>query len=372
MIANILDYLRWRGDVPLKYSEFNEVDGAVLARITYLPFEYALEPESMEKIRLDTVADKLLRHHECISIIRKNDDVELLKLLKESERFKSMVLFGFVNKLEAETQTQFSAITVGTEEESCYVAFRGTDNTLIGWKEDFNMGFVCPVPAQKLSVKYIEGIAEHSKGELTVGGHSKGGNLAVYAAAFCSQEVQGRIRTVYNYDGPGFDGKVLEQESYKRITDRVNTFVPQSSIVGMLLEHEESYTIVHSEQTGLMQHNIYSWDVERNKFLYLESVDSNSKFVDYTIKAWIADMDYAQREEFIDTVYTVIRETNVKTLRELSDNWFASAKIVLKSVKNLDEETRKTVMQALRLLLKSAKAGFILTRQSRKIHEDEK
>lgn len=369
MIANILDYLRWRGDITLEYSGFNEIDGAVLARITYLPFEYALEPGSVDGVSLNTIADRLLRHHECDSIIRKENDVELLKLIKDSERFKSMEVFGFVNKLEAETQTQFSAVTIRMEKEKYYVAFRGTDNTLIGWKEDFNMGFVCPVPAQRLSVEYLDGIATHCKGVLTVGGHSKGGNLAVYAAAFCSEEAQSRIRTVYNYDGPGFDERVLGQEGYKKITDRVNTFVPQSSVVGMLLGHEESYTIVHSEQSGLMQHDIYSWDVERNNFMYLESVDSSSRFVDYTIKAWIADMDYAQREEFIDTVYTVIRETNVKTLRELSENWFASAKIVLKSIKNLDEETRKAAMQALLLLVKSAKVGIAQVRQSKKMSE---
>ena len=171
--------------------------------------------------------------------------------LLNSRRFNSMKLFAYVNKIDEKTQTQFSAITIKINENELYISFRGTDNTLIGWKEDFNMGFVFPVPAQELAVDYIEKIASRHSENMLVGGHSKGGNLAVYSAAFCSEAVQNRIEIVYNFDGPGFDEKVLQKDGYKRICNKVNTFVPQSSVVGMLLNHEERYIIVHSTQLGL-------------------------------------------------------------------------------------------------------------------------
>ena len=220
------------------------------------------------------------------------------------------------------------------------------------------MGFVCPVPAQQLAVGYLEEAAKGYDGEFLIGGHSKGGNLAVYSAAFCKKEIQPKIKTVWNYDGPGFDEKVLSKTGYKNICDRVRTFVPQSSVVGMLLSHEEEYTIVHSRNAGIMQHDIYSWDVERDSFSYLETVDNSSKFVDYTLKAWISDMDYEQREKFTDAIFEVISETNVSTLHELGENWFENTKTVLKSVKNLDEPTRKAVTQAIKLLAKSAGTGL--------------
>ena len=151
------------------------------------------------------------------------------------------------------------------------------------------MGFVFPVPAQELAVDYIEKIASRHSENMLVGGHSKGGNLAVYSAAFCSEAVQNRIEIVYNFDGPGFDEKVLQKDGYKRICNKVNTFVPQSSVVGMLLNHEERYIIVHSTQLGLLQHDLYSWSVQIDSFICLEAVDNTGRFIDYTLKAWIAN-----------------------------------------------------------------------------------
>lgn len=359
MITNIFDYLVWRGDLALECSECNEVDGVILARLSYLPFEKVMEQRSVNTMKLASAAESFLELPDLESAVLMKEDVRLLAFLAESPRFQNMELLMYVNQIEAETQTQFSAITVKLNRDYYFIAFRGTDNTLIGWKEDFNMSFVCPVPAQKLALHYVETIAHSVSGKFIIGGHSKGGNLAVYASACCSHDIQERIEKVYNYDGPGFDEKILLTDGYQKICQRVNTFVPQSSIVGMLLGHEEEYTIVHSAQvSGIWQHDIYSWEVRRHQFVCLESVNNSSRFIDYTLKAWVADLDYAQRELFIDTIYTVISETNAATIHELGDNWFASAKTVLKTVKNLDEETRRAVTQTLLLLAKSAKTGM--------------
>mgnify|MGYP000350390196 FL=1 len=220
-------------------------------------------------------------------------------------------------------------------------------------------GFVCPVPGQKLAVDYLQRAARRLPGRLTVCGHSKGGNFAVYAAAFCGEEIQDRIEAVYNYDGPGFDSKVLSEPGYQRICQKIQTFVPQSSVVGMLLGHEEKYIIVHSEQTFLQQHDTYSWEVRQKHFHYLDTVDSSSRFVDYTLKAWLAQMTPAQREQFVDAIYEVMRQTNAHTLHQMNENWLASAASILKSAKNMDEETRQAVTHAAGLRLSSAKDGLL-------------
>lgn len=359
MIANIFDYFVWRGDLTLEHSGFNEIDGVILARLSYLPFEKIMEQQSMNATKIAFAAKAFLELPNIDSIVLMKEDVRLLAFLAESPRFQNMEILMYVNQIDTETQTQFSVITVKLNENHYFISFRGTDNTLIGWKEDFNMSFVCPVPAQELALHYIENIAHSVSGSFIIGGHSKGGNLAVYASSCCSDDIQERIEKVYNYDGPGFDERFLLTDGYKKIFRRVNTFVPQSSIVGMLLGHEEEYTIVHSSQlSGILQHDTYSWEIERDAFVCLESVNNSSKFIDYTLKAWVQDLDYSQREKFIDTVYTVISETNATTFRELGDNWFSSAKIVLKSIKNLDEATRRAVTQTLLLLAKSAKTGM--------------
>lgn len=136
-------------------------------------------------------------------ILWMKEDIRLLASLAESPRFQNMEIMMYVNQIDTETQTQFPVITVLIDEDRYFISFRGTDNTLVGWKEDFNMGFVCPVPAQELALHYVEKIAHSVSGRFIIGRHSKGGNLAAYTSACCSNDVQERIEKVYNYDGPG-------------------------------------------------------------------------------------------------------------------------------------------------------------------------
>ena len=364
-MTTLFDYLSWRGDLPLSADPFHEVDGVILARFTYMPFHRVLQRDSLTPTTVEAVCRALLALPDIETAVRRRGDTDLLRALVESPRYKGMELTAYADRLDAESQTQFSAITVKLEEGHYCVAYRGTDNTLIGWKEDFNMGFVCPVPGQKLAVDYLQKAARRLPGRLTVCGHSKGGNFAVYAAAFCGEEIQDRIEAVYNYDGPGFDSKVLSEPGYQRICKKIQTFVPQSSVVGMLLGHEEKYTIVHSNKTGLTQHDIYSWEVGRDSFLHLDTVTSSSRFVDKTLKNWMGEMTPAQRESFTDAIFTVIDGADVSTLHELGDNWFQSTKGMLKSIKGLDEPTRKAVTHTLMLLAKSTGSGlFRMLRQT--------
>lgn len=357
-MTDIFDYLYWRGDLSTEQIPMNAVDGMVLARMSYLPFEYAAPLSAGKSVTVAEAAKALLSQNDLDEKIRQKSDIPLLEALTENHRFGDIAVSDCTSTIDTETQTQFAASTFHMADCSVCVSFRGTDNTLVGWKEDFNMSFVCPVPGQARAVEYLERIAARYTGELTVVGHSKGGNLAVYAAAFCRVETQNRIRAVFNYDGPGFDDKVLQTDGYRAICNKVGTFVPQSSVVGMLLGHEEKYTIIHSEQLGIMQHDIFSWEVGRDGFACLTAVDNSSRFINYTLKAWIAEMDYKQRETFIDAIYAVLTETHAGTLDELSENWFENARTVIKSLKSLDEPTRKALSQAITLLAKSAKEGL--------------
>lgn len=355
-MANFMDYLSWRGDLTMQQSPLNEVDGVILARFSYAPFECAADAFSEENPTIGSVCAKLLAVEDLKSRLTQEDDWALLQTLMQCPRFRSLRLLAHENKLDLESQTQFSAVTVQISDDQYYIAFRGTDRTLVGWKEDFNMSFVHPVPAQTLAVEYFTAIANTVCGELFLGGHSKGGNLAVYASAFCPADIQPRIRAVYNFDGPGFDACVLDTASYQAVCSRVHTFVPQSSIVGMLLEHEETYSIVHSTQkTGIWQHDIYSWQLMCNQFTCLDTVTNSSRFINSALKAWLTEMDRAKREKFVDTCYALLRSTNAQTLDDLGDRWFACAKTILKAARHLDESDRKIVSEALRTLMKCAK-----------------
>lgn len=384
---SIFDYLYWRGDLGFDESPLNEVDSLILARFSYMPMEMiGLQNLSKEKVvPLKEVASLIISKMKEIPeekrVFLNKQDIHLLEALSNSERFSSLGVFAFRYELDDETQTQFCAVSLKLGSKTgpdIFVAFRGTDNTLIGWKEDCNMGFICPVPAQVLAAEYLDEIASCSnfmgtsgyetsctapcthKPDIIVAGHSKGGNLAVYAASFCSSAAQKRIVHVYNFDGPGFDAKVLSRPEYQRICERTTTFVPQSSVVGMLLGHEEPYIVIHSEQSGLMQHDLYSWCIERTGFECLEKVTDGSRFVDATLKSWIAGMDYSQREGLVDAAYEVLSKTNARTLRDLGSNWLSNSVAIMSSIGALDESSRTVALQALKALVKCAGATMAL------------
>ncbi|MBQ9985822.1 MAG: DUF2974 domain-containing protein [Oscillospiraceae bacterium] len=350
-MANVFDYLMWRGDIPLRVKPLNEVDGMVLSRLSYAPFEL-IGVESA--VTVGQACKALLEIPQIEKKLLVKADKRLLEMLCESERFRELVLFEYVNRIDEESETQFSAVTVQVGRGKYYIAFRGTDETLIGWKEDFNMSFTTPVPAQKLAVEYFERLASRVMGTFTLGGHSKGGNLAVYAAAFCSPRLQTRISRIENFDGPGFDAKVLETGGYKKIQQRANTFIPQSSVVGLLLEHEEEYTIVKSTSQGLFQHDTYSWEIERDKYSYLETVTGTSRFLDYAMKEWLASMSAEKREKLVDVLFDALADTNAKTVKDLGENWVGNTLSILRSLHTVDDETRKLLTEAVRLFAKGA------------------
>ncbi len=354
-MSNVFDYFAWRGDLRFSQAQFNEIDGAILARFAYAPFECMENPIGEGAVSIKEAARSLLKHPEIQDKVLLKVDLKLIEGIADCERFNDLKIFAYENVYDIDTQIQFSAITIQLDSDSYFVAFRGTDATFIGWKEDFNMSFICPVPSQELAVKYLNKVAKTLDGRLIIGGHSKGGNLSVYSSAFCEKSIQERIDAIYNFDGPGFDKSILLTEGYKSICDRIKTFIPQSSIVGLLLEHEESYTIVRAQAINILQHDLLSWEVQRDRVEYLETVTNSSKFIDTTLKAWVADMTPEQREKFIDTVYSIVSETNLQSFKDLNNNYISSAKSITNAIKNLDEETRQAVIKALLSLAKCAK-----------------
>ncbi len=373
--ANLFDYLKWRGDVTMEQSPFNEIDGMILARLVYAPFGLVLtdgeqlsgsELPDRTLVRehyyeLKSVMELLLAVPEIEKRVLDAEDVKLFAELAKSPRFMHLYLGDFIDLFDKKEEIQFAACVVRISDKLHCVTYRGTDSTLIGWKENFNMGFICPIRSQVLAKEYLEDFAEHVRGKLLLAGHSKGGNLASYAAAFCNVKIQKRIQTVYNYDGPGFEEKVLEEEGFQRICDRIRTFVPQASMVGMLLGHKEQHQVVHSTEVRVpIQHNMYSWEVLGTRFVYEESVNSTSVYLDHTMKDWLASMDIEKRERFVEAAYSLIADTPDKTLSGLLSNWKQNSKLVLRSLIQMDEESKKTISEGMSLFFKCARNASFL------------
>lgn len=355
-MPNAIDYIDWRGDIPFSFSPFNEVDNLLMCKLVSLDFTGIVPSEGERSIQeaAQGYFDKFGEEDVRRGVLLAPGAVTMLKKMLKAPRFQELRLRDYVYHVDPAAEKQFSAMTIVLPDETRFIAFRGTDDNIVAWKEDFNMGSLDAVPAQTDAASYLMRAAWRFDGKMRVGGHSKGGNLAVYAAAFCPAALQERIAAVYNNDGPGFDAEVIALPGYQRICARVQTFVPQSSIVGMLLEHEEAYTIIHSTGDGFGQHNLYTWEVLRDRFVTLETVTNGSRFLDRTLKQWLAGLEPEQRERTIDTVYHMLCETNAETLHELKENRFSRALALLRSAKGLDEDTRKLLVHAAGVFFRSA------------------
>ena len=376
-MANILDYLDWRGDLTLAASPFNEVDALLLAELSFIEFEGIVPPPELGRgLRLRDAAEAYFARRknrsDSMGALVPGDIPAMLRAMAESRRFGDMMLNAFEERIDEALEQQFAAVTIDLGDGTVYVSFRGTDDTLVGWKENLNMSFLAEVPAQERAVRYLERIArKYPDRFLRVGGHSKGGNLAIYSAVKCAPAVQDRILDVYNNDGPGFLNDLSATPEHRRIAERIHTVVPQSSVVGMLLEHEKNAQVVHSTYDGIMQHDGFSWEVKGAQFVHLEDFSREGKLLDETIDTWADALSARQRENFADALYEVLTATGARTLSDLSGEKLKSAVSILKSYKNLDRETREALSGALKLLLRLGAKSVIESAQEEQEQEME-
>ena len=350
-MADMFDYLKWRGDLPFSSIPPTPVDALVFSTLVYIAFDGIVPEDLSHPIPLHVAANAFLGLADAESRVRTKSDLALLRAAAESPRLRNTQLAFFRNKLIAEEETQFAAMAFLLDDKTAFLAFRGTDYSLVGWKEDFNMSFRDSVPAQDEAASYTVSFAAQFSGPLRLGGHSKGGNLGVFAAAKAPLGVQKRIQAVYNLDGPGFTSSLMGNSGYLRIVPKVHTYIPESSIIGILLEHEESYSVIKSRQVSVMQHEPYSWEVLGGDFVHVKEISAGSRFADQTIRNWIADMTNSEREAFVDAVYELLRAGGASQVGDL-----LHPKSILAFLRKLraNDATRKLLTGEMTELLKAA------------------
>ena len=316
-MANIFDYIKWRGDLTFTQDPPNEVDALVFSGLAYIRFDGEVKEYPEKPLLLTAAAEQFFAREDYETCCRVHKDLDLLRAAAESRRFGGCFLCMYRDLLIPEQETQFAAMTFLLDDGSMFLAFRGTDYTLVGWKEDFNMTFQQTVPAQRLALQYARDVAQEHLRPMHLGGHSKGGNLAVFAAARSSPMIQNRICSVFSNDGPGFTKYLMGDPGYLAMVPKIKTYIPQSSVIGMLLEHEEPYTVIRSKTVGLLQHDPYSWEVLGKEFIPVQEITESSQFVDATIKTWFADMTNAERNQLVDVMFSVLGSGEVTTVQEL-------------------------------------------------------
>lgn len=355
-MSNIFDYITWRGDLTFEVDPLNEVDGLIFSQLAYLPFDGILMEGWTNALTVEEAGKQYFelfskRKISAMPVLLRNCS-RLLKAVMEAERYKNLQLTNYVARFDPVSSKQFGAMVILLDRRNGFVAFRGTDDTLAGWEEDFKLSYMCPVASQVEAVQYLVEVMENFRGELALGGHSKGGNLAIYSAMKLPPKAKKRILTIFNYDGPGFLEAVINTQEYQNTAEKVISFMPQGSIVGMILFHDEEYKIIQSNEKSFYQHTAVSWEVEGRYFKGQGDFKNSSLIFNDANKAWMNEISIEQRALFIEVIFKVLRSGKVDTVSGMKEDLLSSANSIIKSYNGLDKTTRKLVKNIVSQMIK--------------------
>lgn len=353
---NIIEYANENGIVDFTEVPFGEVDSLVISQLSYLKFEGIVPGPSEGKNGI--VLSDVINHEKYDSIYRDERNHEINKTffeaLSKSRRFGNLILNNFIDIIDETVDVQFSAMTVESEQGIKYVVFRGTDDSIVGWKEDLNMTFKMPVPAQKYSIEYLERVASLIDGNFIVGGHSKGGNLAVYSSMNCKKDVRDRITCIYSHDGPGFRSELMEDSYYPEIADRIRKFVPKSAFFGMF-GNVEDVIVVDCEKHGIRQHNPYNWLVDHFELKKAAHIGKYSMLQAEAIHTWAMEMTPDKWEALSERIFGVLEAADVNNVNEFNEDFIGTVSKIRVAAENVDEETNKTVSDILSMFRETAR-----------------
>lgn len=352
-MADIFDYLIWRGDLDFDAAPFCEVDNLIFSLLAYVDFRHIAPERQEDALPLAQISDLYFQRHPWskgkLGVLLPDQIQDLLLEAGDSRRFGSVRLWNHVNQIDSAREMQFSATTFSLGTGQTMAAFRGTDDTIVGWKEDFNMAVLFPVPAQQEAAIYLDRIAAATGDRIIVGGHSKGGNLAVYAAAFCTPQTRERIDSVWSNDGPGFFQEVLDSEPYRAVHSRIRTVLPRSSIVGTFLDNDSAIIPVESSTLGPLQHDGLTWQVLGPRFVRADAMSRSSRQADKTLHTLIEELEPDLRRQFIEIFFSVSAELKVQTLTELVSDGHKrqGLRVLYQKLSSFDKDTRDHFFRAL-------------------------
>ena len=355
-MGNLITYVQQYEAQTFQEKLVTDIDILVLTEIAYLPFDEIVSSSFEEKTAIslnqlgkefETIKEK---EHKNNPFMITKERIQLLDVVSKSLRFKDVKVFGFMNDIDDELTKQFAAVCYQWEEESRWIIFRGTDESLTGWKEDFMMTYSDLIPAQIDAIEYLRKQAELFSGSLNISGHSKGGNLSLYASAMQEEDIQHRIQQIYCWDAPGVHRSILNTEGYQRVVSKAKRYIPQDSIVGLMLESQVPYHIIESQGSGISQHSALMWNIEDDHFVELTELTRNSQLTDQTFKQWTEVVSDEDLKLFFDTFFELFFEMGVETVNDVYYNFRLYMQKFFEKAYQMDTEKREILLRVGRLL----------------------
>ena len=355
-MGNLITYVQQYEAQTFQEKLVTDIDILVLTEIAYLPFDKIVSSSFEEKAAIslnqlgkefETIKEK---EHKNNPFMITKERIQLLDVVSKSQRYKDIKVFGFMNDIDDELTKQFAAVCYQWEEESRWIIFRGTDESLTGWKEDFMMTYSDLIPAQIDAIEYLRKQAEFFSGSLNISGHSKGGNLSLYASAMQEEDIQHRIQQIYCWDAPGVHRSILNTEGYQRVVSKAKRYIPQDSIVGLMLESQVPYHIIESQGSGISQHSALMWNIEDDHFVELTELTKNSQLTDQTFKQWTEVVSDEDLKLFFDTFFELFFEMGVETVNDVYYNFRLYMQKFFEKAYQMDTEKREILLRVGRLL----------------------
>ena len=354
-MGNIIDYLDWRGDLTFSQAPFNQIDALLLSSLSYANFGGIVPgPDDPDKeIPLAEASRIFFEMHSQEELEADKSFINwaptILGSMAGTARFRNSKLKNYIDIVDPEKSLQFAALEIITDDGVPFISYRGTDDTVAGWKEDFNLSFQT-VPAEAVSVVYLNRVQKSTGTPIRIGGHSKGGHLAVCGAALCSRTIRDRIEKIYDFDGPGFNKMFIRNGTLDKVASRVRRVIPVSSFIGVLLLHTVNPRIVKSSASGLMQHNPMTWDLVGTEFTEMPARGKTSSLFESTFNDWIESIDIPGREAFVNDLFSVLEASGEQHLSHIGERGMKAYTSMLGKLNTLTPKTRDAVKSLLKLL----------------------
>lgn len=359
----MLDYAKRYNDISFEEMPFNIVDGVILSQLAY----YDYEGTDFEKRRFEETIGECLLAKEPSEFVHKlmnaRGDEDLIQIVRTGKRFGNLKAAGYLDELCEESDRQFAAITFALGNNEFYIAFRGTDNSVVGWKEDFNWMHQSEIASYEYATRYTRKVMDIRPGKYYLGGHSKGGHLAAYTAIMLPEEYQDRLLRVFNFDGPGYAKEVYELESYKKVKPIIHKVVPQGGIIGLMMERDGHYRVVKCDAELMEQHSPFNWQIKDSDFDWAEEIDETAEFIINTLNKWIKDMNLEERKVFCDTIFGFLEGIGVTNFDKTYRNQKGKMRALVNRIRTADRKNRRLTLVHIARLVKVTAAEIRAARE---------
>lgn len=345
MQDTILKYINILGDYSFKEFPFNDVDALIFSLISYvnLPIKNGITIKEARNLiyrkfnlkKKDTFIDKTKM---------------LFDLLGTKDRYKDLVLEDYT-KINTKDE-QFGAITIRLDKHTIFISFEGTEDNLVGWEEDFKMCYLYPVLAQESAMKYLKKHATLNNFNIYIGGHSKGGNLSMAAGLSANFLTRFKIKKIYNFDGPGFLSEIVNSKNFKKIQKKIITYIPEESIVGILLDNTSDVKVIKSYAKKSMSHDAFTWQCFGGMFIN-GNLSDYSYNIDRKVRQIIGKYNTSERKLFVSTFFRVLYNSGYTEKSELNKIDFNKTKNIIKEMYKLSSEEKKILLNIIKIFLRS-------------------